>query len=114
MEVAKVVMLPVKKVTKPRTSMASWRNLQTIMEDRTSKGWGKLVEIPEKKNRFGLGYQPSKTTKKGKGQFPPIQKTFISKGVEHGGQVTMISNKSSTKSVSHFICERAPSEELKN
>ena len=43
------------------------------------------MEIPEKKDRFGLGYQPSKATKKDKGKYHPIQETFINKGVEHGG-----------------------------
>ena len=84
------------------------------MEDGTSKGWGKLVEIPEKKNHFGLGYESSKATLKGKPQFPLLQETFIKKGVEHGGQVAMISNKSSTKRASDFIRECAPGEELKN
>ena len=62
------------------------------MENGASKGWGKLLEIPEKKNRFGLGYELSKATLKGKAQFPPIQETFINKGINHGGHVAMISN----------------------
>ena len=75
---------------------------------------GKLPEISEKKNHFGLGDEPSKATLKGKARFPPIQETFISKGVEHGEQVTMVTHIKNIKRASYFICECAPGEELKN
>ena len=75
---------------------------------------GKLAEIAEKKNHFGLGYKLSKATLKGKARFPPIQETIGNKGVEHGGQVAMISNKRNIKRASDFIHECAPGEELKN
>ena len=70
-----------------------------------SKGWGKLPEISEKKNRFGLGYESSKATLKGKARFPPIQETFISKGVEHGEQVAMMSHKDNIIRALYFIHE---------
>ena len=84
------------------------------VENGDSKGWGKLPEIPEKKNRFGLGYELSKATLKGKARFPPIQEVFVSKGVEHGEQVAMMSHKDTIKKATDFIRECAPDEELKN
>ena len=78
-----------------------------------SKRWGKLPEIPEKKNHFGLGYESSKATLKDKACFPLIQETFVSKGTEHGGYVVMISSKINTKRATDFIREGAPGEELK-
>ena len=45
---------------------------------------------------------------------PPIQEVFINKGVDHGGQVAMISNKGHIKGASDFIHECAPGKELKN
>ena len=78
-----------------------------------SKHWGKLPEIPEKKNRFGLGYKLSKATPKGKACFPPIRETFVSKGTEDGRHVAMISSKTNTKMETDFIREGAPGEELK-
>ena len=63
-EVASMVTLPVEKIKKP--IVTSWRYLQIVVEDGTSKSWGKLVEIPDKKNHFGLGYGLSKATLKGK------------------------------------------------
>ena len=55
LEVTSMVTLPVEKIKK--LTITSWRDLQVVVEDGASKGWGKLVEIPEKKNRFGLGYE---------------------------------------------------------
>ena len=107
-----MVTLLVERIKKP--TMTSWRDLQVTMESATLKGWGKLPEIPEKKNCFCLGYELSKDALKGKEWFPPIQETFVNKGVEHGGQVAMISNKGNIKKASNFIRESAPGEELKN
>ena len=72
------------------------------------------MEIPKKKNHFGLRYESSKATLKGKAQFPPIQETFINKGTKHGEQLAMISNKRNTKRESDFIRECSLGEELKN
>ena len=79
-----MVTLPVEKTKKP--AVTSWRDLQAAVEVGASKGLGILVEIPEKKNRFGFGYELSKAILKGKAQFPPIQETFINKGIEHVGK----------------------------
>ena len=42
-----MVTLPVEKIKKP--IVTSWRDLQTVVVDGTSKGWGKFVEILEKR-----------------------------------------------------------------
>ena len=86
-----MVTLPMERIKKP--VMTSWRDLQVALESGASKGWGKFPEISEKKNRFGLGYELSKAALKGKERFPPIQDTFINKGVEHGGQGGNLHNK---------------------
>ena len=112
LEIASMVTLPVEKGNKPKVT--SWRDLQVTMECDASKGWGKLPEIPEKKNRFGLGYESSKATPKGKARFPPIQETFFNKGTNHGGHVAMISNKVHTRKETEFITECALGEEIKS
>ena len=83
------------------------------MEGGASKGWGKLPEIPKKKNHFGLGYESSNATLKGKTRFPLIQETFVNKGTEHNRDVRMISNKLNTKGATEFIRECTTGEELK-
>lgn len=39
--------------------MAYWKEAKSIVEVGNAKGWGKVIEIPEKKDRFGIGYQLS-------------------------------------------------------
>ena len=87
---------------------------QAKEEGDASKSWGKLPKIPEKKNRFSLGYESSKATINSKARFPPNQETFVNKGTEHGGHVAMISSKVNTKSATDFIRECAPGEKLKS
>ena len=112
LEVASMITLLVEKVKNP--TVTSWRDLQMTIENSDSKGLGKLLEISEKKNHFGLGYESPKATLKGKAQFPSIQETFISKGVEHSEQVAMMSHKDNIKRASDYIREYSPGEELKN
>ena len=112
LEISPMVTLPVEKGNKYKVT--SWKDLQATMECDSSKGWGKLPKVPEKKNRFGLGYESSKATLKGKAHFPPIQETFVNKGIEHGRHVTMISNKVHTRKETNFIRECAPGEEIKS
>ena len=106
-EAAAVSTLPVEKIPKPITYMSSWRDLHT-----TAKGWGKCVEVVEKRDRFGLGYQPSRVTKEDEERFPPISRTFISEEGEHDEQVSMISK--GDEGAANFIRESYPGEELKN
>lgn len=57
------------------------------------QGWGKLIEIPEKKDRFGLGYQPSLDERGNqaiKGKVLPVHETFTSVGHIFRGHVAMI------------------------
>ncbi|XP_058763854.1 uncharacterized protein LOC131637289 [Vicia villosa] len=114
LEAAAVSTLPVEKIKKSGTPITSWRDLQTMVGNQAPEGWGKLIDIPEKKDRLGLGYKLSDTTKKNEERFPPIPSIFISKGIEHGGSVSVISDKGNIKGASNLIRECLPDEELKN
>lgn len=42
----------------PKEKSASpWEKMSKLIKGRDASGRGKLLEIPEKKNRFGLGYK---------------------------------------------------------
>ncbi|XP_058758405.1 uncharacterized protein LOC131631652 [Vicia villosa] len=75
LEIATAVTLPVEKM---RRVITSWRNLQNM----NVEGWGKVPEILEKKDRLGLGYQPSKiiSAAKKEQRFLPIMQTFVKGG----------------------------------
>ncbi|XP_058775560.1 uncharacterized protein LOC131649822 [Vicia villosa] len=101
LEIATAVTLPVEKI---RRAVTSWRDLQ----DLKMEGWGKVPEVQEKKDRLGLGYQPTKKAAKEEQRFPPIVQTFVTGGYEH---VSMISSMEGT---SNFIRMIRPGEKLQN
>ncbi|XP_058742506.1 uncharacterized protein LOC131615002 [Vicia villosa] len=76
LEIATAVTLPIEKT---RRAVTSWRDLQ----DTKMEGWGKIPEVQEKKDRLGLGYQPTKKAAKEEQRFPPIAQTFVTGGYEH-------------------------------
>ncbi|XP_058733094.1 uncharacterized protein LOC131604686 [Vicia villosa] len=95
LEIATAVTLPVEKI---RRVVTSWRDLQNLK----TEGWGKVLEIQEKKDHLGLGYQLTKITRAAKEEqrFPPIMQTFVTGGYEH---VSMISNVDPKEGTSNFI-----------
>ncbi|XP_058782873.1 uncharacterized protein LOC131657499 [Vicia villosa] len=109
LEIATTITLPVEKIKK---SVTSWRDLQDV----DPENWGKIIEVPEKKDRLGLGYQPSainRAVKEGR-QIPPLKQTFVTGGYEHNKQVSMLSNKGINESAFDFIRECAQGEQLQN
>ncbi|XP_058732797.1 uncharacterized protein LOC131604369 [Vicia villosa] len=101
LEIATAFTLPIEKI---RRAVTSWRYLQ----DMKMEGWGKILEVQEKKDRLGLGYQPTRKAAKEEQQFPPIMQTFVTGGYEH---VSMISSMEGT---SNFIQMIRPGEQLQN
>ncbi|XP_050876657.1 uncharacterized protein LOC127080379 [Lathyrus oleraceus] len=47
------------ETSKSGPSMASWQGAKAVMESKNAQDWGKLVEVKEKRDKFGLGYDPS-------------------------------------------------------
>lgn len=76
-------------------SISPWEKMSKLIEGRDTQGWGKLLEIPEKKDRLGLGYKPAnegvhKTDQK---KLYTLQETFYTAGYRDKDQVTMIEEK---------------------
>lgn len=46
-------------VPKDEKSTSPWEKISELIKVRDTLGWGKLLEIPEKKERFGQGYNPA-------------------------------------------------------
>ncbi|XP_058725584.1 uncharacterized protein LOC131596864 [Vicia villosa] len=70
LEIATAVTLPIERM---RRAVTSWRDLQ----DTKMEGWGKVPEVQEKRDRLGLGYQPTKKAAQEEQRFPPIAQTFV-------------------------------------
>ncbi|XP_050876694.1 uncharacterized protein LOC127080417 [Lathyrus oleraceus] len=80
-------------VGKACSSFASLKSAKSSIEGGNPEGWGQLIDIREKHDRFGLGYVPSAA----KGARVPakdntrsIQEVFLSTGFIHGDQVNAI------------------------
>lgn len=44
---------------KSKLSMAFWKGAKATIENGNAQGWGKVIEVREKWDKFGLGYEPS-------------------------------------------------------
>lgn len=102
---------------KSEPSMASWQGAKTIIENGNAQGWGKVIEVREKWDKFGLGYEPSSveaSSQCDKKQIPFVEEIFTSVGHIFGDQVAMINEEAYDEVVSSWIHQAAPNEESKN
>jgi hypothetical protein len=80
LEIATTTLMDPKTISQvSKTFVTSWKSLKKAMEDGgLHEGWGQLLFILEKKNCFGLSYQPSKGKNKCQGATTVVQDTFES------------------------------------
>ncbi|XP_050890447.1 uncharacterized protein LOC127095858 [Lathyrus oleraceus] len=98
-------------------SMASWQGAKAVIESENAQDWGKVVEVNQKRDKFGLGYDPSSIEASNQHdgeQIPPVKETFISAGHIFGNQVAMINVEDHEEGASSWIRQAAPNEELTN
>ncbi|XP_050915072.1 uncharacterized protein LOC127130033 [Lathyrus oleraceus] len=98
-------------------SMASWQGAKAVIESENTQDWGKVVEVNQKRDKFGLGYDPSSIEASNHHdgeQIPPVKETFISAGHIFGNQVAMINVEDHEEGASSWIRQVAPNEELTN
>jgi hypothetical protein len=43
---------------KPSASIASYKQAMEVVNSGNAEGWGKMVDLPVKEDKFGIGYQP--------------------------------------------------------
>ena len=53
----------VPKVIRAPPVMISLKDAQAVVEDGGRTGWGQLIDVPYKSDRFGLGFNSKKTVK---------------------------------------------------
>ncbi|XP_050895830.1 uncharacterized protein LOC127102504 [Lathyrus oleraceus] len=99
-------------VGKASSSFASLKSARSSIEGGNPEGWGQLIDIREKHDRFGLGYVPSAA----KGARVPakdntrsIQEVFLSTGFIHGDQVNAIEDSTANEDEPCLVyqCETA-------
>ncbi|XP_050890981.1 uncharacterized protein LOC127096459 [Lathyrus oleraceus] len=94
LEVVNVVQTKPKLVEAPKRVMSSWKSVKSAIEAGCPGSWGTLIELPEKKDKCGLGYQPSielfKDQKIHQGKVPSIQEIFFKAGFRSDDQVNAL------------------------
>jgi hypothetical protein len=115
LEVASVVTLNTKRKSSKKggLAMTSWKAMKDALEEGVPSGCGKVSEVCRKKDRFGLGCQP---TKKMSGaplnKVGTLQEIFRSAGFSYEGHVAMIEDKK--EDMSNLVRQCAPDEALRN
>lgn len=115
-----VNVLTVQQVPEPpklELSIASWQGDKVVIVTGNTQGWGKLIEVRKKWDKFGLGYEPSSdrtNNQLNRKQISHVEETFTNVCHIFGNQITMIEDEAYNEVVSSWIRQVAPSEELKN
>ncbi|KAI5415991.1 hypothetical protein KIW84_041145 [Lathyrus oleraceus] len=99
-------------VEKTSLSFASLKSARSAVESGGPAGWGQVINVNEKNDRFGLGYKPSAnggSLVPAKDRVRSIQEVFLSKGFIHGDQVGAVEDDTEDGETSNLIyrCEAA-------
>lgn len=49
---------------KAELSISYWKEAKTMVEVGHPEGWGRVLEVPAKKDQYGLGYQSPQVTQR--------------------------------------------------
>lgn len=99
----------------PKENSASpWEKISELIKGRDTSGWSKLVEIYEKKNRFRLGYEPTKigSRKNNQRKFYTLQDIFHGAGYKDEDRVAAIEEED--EGIHNLLCRCSPDTALNN
>ena len=111
---------PVKVAPGTGFSMISWKDAKTIIQVGHPTGWGRVLDFPVNKDRFGLGFRAHQTTQKpniadtNKGLIPAIPDTFTSVGHLEDDLIFVIQAESSLPEEACLVYQRAEGQTLNN
>lgn len=86
-EAVQMINIPYPKVKKPEVSMSSLKDVKEIIEASHQEGRGRVLDLPSKFNKLGLGYVPHETNSGSKTQNTV---KFSSAGFINEGQANAI------------------------
>jgi hypothetical protein len=106
---------PVEEV-KAGASISSFKQAQALVDSGVAPGWGRLLELPVKDDKFGIGYQPTLTFTTSALQTRQGPITFSSAGVIQYGQISAINdeNGDSDCDIDNWVRPRIPGEVINN
>ncbi|KAI5436143.1 hypothetical protein KIW84_022554 [Lathyrus oleraceus] len=97
-------------------SLSSFKQAQALVNSGVAPGWGRLVDLPVKEDKFGIGYQPALTSTTLTPQTRQGPITFSSVGTIQYGQVSAINKEDggSDCDIDNWVRPRVPGEVLRN
>lgn len=102
---------------KTEVSMTSLREARAVVESGHPEGWGRVLDLPVKKDRFGIGYKPTQKSQEpiSRNQGSPVVIKFSSAGIIQDGQVLAVDDDAdSDYDMDNWIQPCAPNQELPN
>jgi hypothetical protein len=97
-------------------SLSSFKQAHALVNSSVAPGWGCLVDLPVKEDKFGIGYQPTLTSTTSTPQTRQGPITFSSAGIIQYGQVSAINKEDgdSDCDIDNWVRPRVPGEVLRN
>lgn len=101
-------------VPKKEKSALPWEKMSKLIKSRDTLGQGKLLEIPKKKDRFGMGYKPAniESRKINQRKFRTLQNTFHIVGYKNEDHVAAIEEEE--EGIPNLVCHCLPDTTLNN
>jgi hypothetical protein len=105
---------------KPGASIASYKQAKEVVDSGKAEGWGKIVDLPVKEDKFGIGYQPLQAeqgVQAGPSTFTSAgPSTFTSVGLMNHGDVFAadVEDGDSDYDLDNWVRPRAPGEVISN
>ncbi|KAI5396726.1 hypothetical protein KIW84_062813 [Lathyrus oleraceus] len=99
---------------KPGASIASYKQAVEVVNSGNVEGWGRMVDLPVKEDKFGIGYQPLRAEQGVQDQKGPS--SFTSAGLMNHGDVFAASNEDgdSDGDLNNWVRPCAPGETINN
>lgn len=104
-EAVQVVNIPYPEEKKSLVSMSSWKDAKAVVEAGHPVGWGRVLDLPPKFDKLGLGYAPYKTNPDSSAQSTV---KFTSAGFIHEGRVNAIEDEGADFDYSKWIQPTVP------
>ena len=114
-ETVQVIKAPRPEVKKTEVSISSWKDAKTVVEAGHPEGWGRVLDLPPKLNKFGVGFTPGLqgVTSKDADSFKPVK--FSSAGLIKDAQANaIVEDADSDYDMDEWIRPSVPGVELNN
>ncbi|KAI5389622.1 hypothetical protein KIW84_075058 [Lathyrus oleraceus] len=97
-----------------KPSIASYKQAAEVVKNGEAPGWGRMMDISAKKDRFGVGYQPGRGSS-GQGRGRRTSVTFTSAGMLDPDHICMMSDEADSDcEIDRWIKPCAPGMGIQN